>query len=135
MIDSSITLNKIFAALADVTRREILERVSRTECTISELAEPYAMSLAAIAKHISVLEKAGCKDGGSWHMAELAKQFVRFRGNSVPQDSPDTARKPWYHTSDSTHPTHGRALPRADQHWRSPSSCPRSRGLPPHLDG
>lgn len=59
MIDSSITLNKIFAALADVTRREILERVSRTECTISELAEPYAMSLAAIAKHISVLEKAG----------------------------------------------------------------------------
>jgi DNA-binding transcriptional ArsR family regulator len=42
-----------------VTRRDILRRVSGAEQTISELAEPYAMSLAAIAKHISVLEKAG----------------------------------------------------------------------------
>jgi DNA-binding transcriptional ArsR family regulator len=59
MVESSVDLNQIFGALADVTRREILKRVSRAEHTISELAEPYAMSLAAIAKHISVLEKAG----------------------------------------------------------------------------
>ena len=59
MVESSVALNKIFGALADVTRRDILKRVSRAEHTISELAEPYAMSLAAIAKHISVLEKAG----------------------------------------------------------------------------
>ena len=59
MVELNVTLDKIFGALADVTRRDILKRVSRAEHTISELAQPYAMSLAAIAKHVSVLEKAG----------------------------------------------------------------------------
>jgi DNA-binding transcriptional ArsR family regulator len=59
MVESNVALDKIFGALADVTRRDILKRVSRAEHTISELAEPYGMSFAAIAKHISVLEKAG----------------------------------------------------------------------------
>jgi DNA-binding transcriptional ArsR family regulator len=59
MVESSLALDRIFHALADVTRRDILKRVSRAEQTIGELAQPYAMSLAAIAKHISVLEKAG----------------------------------------------------------------------------
>jgi DNA-binding transcriptional ArsR family regulator len=59
MVESNTALDRIFGALADVTRRDILKRVSRAEHSISELAEPYAMSLAAIAKHISVLEKAG----------------------------------------------------------------------------
>lgn len=52
-------LNLIFHSLADATRRDMLRRLSRAEQTISELAKPYAMSLAAIAKHINVLEKAG----------------------------------------------------------------------------
>jgi DNA-binding transcriptional ArsR family regulator len=59
MVESNIALDKIFAALADVTRRDILKRVSRAEHTIGELAKHYTMSLAAIAKHISILEKAG----------------------------------------------------------------------------
>lgn len=59
MVDSGVVLDMIFGALADATRREILKRVSIGEHTVSELAEPYAMSLAAIAKHVSVLEKAG----------------------------------------------------------------------------
>ncbi len=59
MVESNAALDRIFGALADVTRRDILKRVSRAEHTISELAEPYAISLAAIAKHVSVLEKAG----------------------------------------------------------------------------
>lgn len=59
MVESNLPLNLIFGALADATRRDILKRVTREECTIGELAQPYAMSLAAIAKHISVLEKAG----------------------------------------------------------------------------
>lgn len=58
MVESNVALDKIFAALADVTRRDILKRVSTAEHTIGELAQPYAMSFAAIAKHISVLEKA-----------------------------------------------------------------------------
>jgi DNA-binding transcriptional ArsR family regulator len=52
-------LNLIFHSLADGTRRDMLRRLSGAEQTISELARPYAMSLAAIAKHIGVLEKAG----------------------------------------------------------------------------
>ncbi|MEM6426236.1 MAG: metalloregulator ArsR/SmtB family transcription factor [Cyanobacteria bacterium P01_H01_bin.119] len=59
MVESNIPLDQIFGALADVTRRDILKRLSSAEQTISELAEPYAMSLAAIAKHVSVLERAG----------------------------------------------------------------------------
>lgn len=59
MVELSIALDMVFGALADATRRDILKRLSRKEHSISELAEPYAMSLAAVAKHISVLEKAG----------------------------------------------------------------------------
>jgi DNA-binding transcriptional ArsR family regulator len=59
MVESNVNLDRVFGALADATRRDILKRVSRAEYTISELAAPYEMSLAAIAKHISVLEKAG----------------------------------------------------------------------------
>jgi DNA-binding transcriptional ArsR family regulator len=59
MVESNVALDRIFGALADATRRDILKRVSREEYTISELAKPYDMSMAAIAKHISVLEKAG----------------------------------------------------------------------------
>jgi DNA-binding transcriptional ArsR family regulator len=59
MVELSADLDKVFGALADATRRDILKRVSREEHTINELAEPYAMSFAAVAKHVSVLEKAG----------------------------------------------------------------------------
>lgn len=59
MVESKIALDRIFGALADVTRRDILKRVSRAEHTISSLAKAYTISLAAIAKHVSVLEKAG----------------------------------------------------------------------------
>lgn len=52
-------LNLVFHSLADSTRRDMLRRLSRAEQTIGELARPYAISLAAIAKHINVLEKAG----------------------------------------------------------------------------
>ena len=59
MVEYSAPLDLIFHSLADRTRRDMLRRLSRAEHTISELAKPYAMSLAAIAKHVNVLEKAG----------------------------------------------------------------------------
>jgi DNA-binding transcriptional ArsR family regulator len=59
MVESNVDLDQVFGALADATRRDILKRVSIAEHTVSELAAPYEMSLAAIAKHINVLEKAG----------------------------------------------------------------------------
>lgn len=52
-------LSATFAALADPTRRAILERLARGECSVTELAEPFAMSLPAISKHLRVLERAG----------------------------------------------------------------------------
>jgi len=52
-------LDRSFAALADPTRRAILERLGRGEATIGELAEPFDMSLTGLKKHVQVLEGAG----------------------------------------------------------------------------
>lgn len=52
-------LSTTFAALADPTRRAILARLATGECTVTELAEPFAMSLPAVSKHLGVLERAG----------------------------------------------------------------------------
>ena len=52
-------LSTTFAALADPTRRAILARLSLGETSVSELAEPFVMSLPAISKHLKVLERAG----------------------------------------------------------------------------
>ena len=52
-------LSTTFAALADPTRRAILARLARGECSVTELAEPFAMSMPAVSKHLRVLERAG----------------------------------------------------------------------------
>jgi DNA-binding transcriptional ArsR family regulator len=52
-------LSAVFSALADPTRRAILARLSSGEASVTELAEPFAMSLPAISKHLKVLERAG----------------------------------------------------------------------------
>ncbi len=52
-------LDQIFAALADATRRAILAELVGGDRTVGELAEPHAMSLAAISKHLQVLARAG----------------------------------------------------------------------------
>jgi DNA-binding transcriptional ArsR family regulator len=52
-------LSTTFAALADPTRRAILARLSRGECSVTELAEPFDMSMPAVSKHLRVLERAG----------------------------------------------------------------------------
>ena len=52
-------LSATFAALADPTRRAILGRLLSGECSVSELAEPFDMSMPAVSKHLRVLERAG----------------------------------------------------------------------------
>jgi DNA-binding transcriptional ArsR family regulator len=52
-------LDDIFSALADPTRRAILARLMAGEATVTELAEPFAISLPAVSKHLKVLERAG----------------------------------------------------------------------------
>src|SRR5580704_1064036 len=53
------TLSNTFHALADPTRRAILARLTLGEVSVNELAEPFAMSLPAVSKHLKVLERAG----------------------------------------------------------------------------
>src|SRR5689334_19146582 len=52
-------LSTTFAALADPTRRAILERLAEGEATVNELAAPHAMSLPSVSRHLKVLERAG----------------------------------------------------------------------------
>jgi len=53
------TLNAVFAALADPTRRAIVRRLASGEATVGELAQPFTMSFQAVSKHLHVLEQAG----------------------------------------------------------------------------
>jgi len=60
MVNSSpVPLDRVFGALADPTRRAILERLARGEVAVTELAAPFSTSLPAISKHLRVLEGAG----------------------------------------------------------------------------
>ena len=83
-------LSLTLSALADPTRRGILARLAQGEATVSELAEPYAMSMAAVSKHLKVLEKAGLISRGKeaqWRpcrleaapMAEVADWVSHYR--------------------------------------------------------
>ena len=53
------TLSRVFSALADPTRRDIVARLAEGDTTVSRLAEPYRMTLQAVYKHLRVLEDAG----------------------------------------------------------------------------
>ena len=59
-------MSRIFAALADPTRRDIVTRLAAGDATVNQLAEPYQISLQAVYKHLNVLEEAGvvCRPPG-----------------------------------------------------------------------
>ena len=59
MVNHQVNLDRVFGALADPTRRAILQRLSQGDETVTALAKPFSSSLPAISKHLSVLEKAG----------------------------------------------------------------------------
>jgi DNA-binding transcriptional ArsR family regulator len=56
---AEVEVDRLFHALADATRRDILRRCIREEPSVSRLADRYAMSFAAVQKHVAVLERAG----------------------------------------------------------------------------
>ena len=58
MVEYYLNLDSIFTSLADPTRRDILFRVSEKELSISEIAKSYALTFAAISKHVKILENA-----------------------------------------------------------------------------
>ena len=84
------SLDRVFAAVSDRTRRSLLLRLSRREATISELARPLAMSLEGVSKHVRVLKRAGLvqtRRAGRAHvvrlnarpMADAAAWLERYR--------------------------------------------------------
>jgi DNA-binding transcriptional ArsR family regulator len=73
-------LDAVFSALADPTRRRILVRLARGEASITELAEPFAMTLPAVSKHLRVLERAGLvrrERDGWYHRCRLEARPLR----------------------------------------------------------
>jgi len=73
-------LSVIFGALADPTRRAILARLAEGEATVNQLAEPFAMTLPAISKHLKVLERAGLISRGQhaqWRPCKLEADSLR----------------------------------------------------------
>ncbi|KQX42041.1 ArsR family transcriptional regulator [Devosia sp. Root436] len=74
------TLSTTLAALADPTRRAILARLAQGEASVNELAEPFDMTLAAVSKHIKVLEGAGLVSRGrqaQWRPCKLEAAPMR----------------------------------------------------------
>lgn len=68
-------LDLVFGALADATRRAIVERLAIGEATVTELAAPFSISLPAISRHLKVLERASLitrSQHGRWRRARLA---------------------------------------------------------------
>ncbi len=74
------SLSGTFAALADPTRRAILARLASGEASVTDLAEPFAMSLPAVSKHLKVLERAGLIARGreaQWRPCRLEAQPLK----------------------------------------------------------
>jgi DNA-binding transcriptional ArsR family regulator len=59
MLDYAVDLDRVFQALADPTRRSMVERLSGGPATVSELGKPLGMSLSAVVQHVQVLESCG----------------------------------------------------------------------------
>lgn len=77
---SADILSLTFAALADPTRRAILARLADGECTVGELAQPFAMSGPAVTKHLKVLERAGLvsrRRDAQWRRCKLQASPIK----------------------------------------------------------
>jgi len=85
---SADPLSTTFAALADPTRRAILARLASGETSVTELAEPFEMTLPAISKHLKVLERAGLIQRGreaQWRPCRLDAKPLREVADWVEQ--------------------------------------------------
>ena len=81
-------LTSVFAALADPTRRAIIERLASGEASAGELAEPFGISKPAISKHLKVLEKAQLivrKKDAQWHRFQLKSDSLRIASDWIDQ--------------------------------------------------
>jgi DNA-binding transcriptional ArsR family regulator len=85
---SSDQLSATFAALADPTRRAILAHLAKGEASVTELAEPFEMSLPAISKHLKVLERAGLITRGreaQWRPCQIKAEPLKDAADWIEQ--------------------------------------------------
>ncbi|MBD2212987.1 winged helix-turn-helix transcriptional regulator [Calothrix sp. FACHB-156] len=85
---STDQLSVTFAALADPTRRAILAHLAKGEASVTELAQPFEMSLPAISKHLKVLERAGLIARGreaQWRPCRLEAQALKEAADWIEQ--------------------------------------------------
>jgi DNA-binding transcriptional ArsR family regulator len=106
-------LTSTFAALADPTRRAILARLADGDATVNELAEPFAISLQAVSKHLKVLERAGMITRG--RTAQLRPSRLRGAPLKDAVDWLETYRRFWQESFD-----------RLDEHLRTSRRGPES---------
>ena len=93
MIAQRANLDQTLMALADPTRRAILQRLSRGEARVTELAEPFDMSLNAVSKHIRILERADLvrrRTAGREHFLSFNRQQLDEIANWI-----ETQRAVW----------------------------------------
>ena len=93
MVTQQANLDQTLMALADPTRRAILQRLSRGEARVTELAQPFAMSLNAVSKHIRILERADLvrrRTAGREHFLSFNRQQLDEIANWI-----ETQRAVW----------------------------------------
>src|SRR4051794_35324693 len=116
------SLSLVFAALADPTRREILSRLAAGDATVLELAEPFDMSVAAVSKHLKVLEHAGLISRGR----DAQRRPCRIEGRQLKDvaDWTDRYRRLWEESSErlDEYLAHPQQQKGAKKRSRSPSS-------------
>ena len=80
MVERNLSIDAIFGALADSTRRDIIERLLSGELSVGEIAKVYDMSLAAVSKHLSILEQTCLvvkRRAGKRQMASVSPLAIR----------------------------------------------------------
>lgn len=88
MVEYAISLDSIFGSLADPIRRDILKRVTNCELNISQVARPYSISLAAISKHLKILERAQLitkRKQGKEHFVTISPAALEQANNYLDQ--------------------------------------------------
>lgn len=86
MVNNVADLNAVFAALADPTRRRIVERLARGPLTVGEIASGFSISQPAISRHIRVLEESGMLErrvAGRVHRCSLSPRAMKTASNWI----------------------------------------------------
>lgn len=122
MVTAQANLDQTLLALADPTRRAILQRLSRGEARVTELAQPFDMSLNAVSKHIRILERADLvrrRTAGREHFLSFNRQQLDELATWI-----ETQRAEWNARLDALE-----ALLKADDEAKSSTHKKRKKGI------